>query len=269
MHEQCGVIAALSCYSRCSFFLVLKIILSKSILTNLWGSSEAILLCMFLSPVDASSDGLYIYLARVSAALLRVVRRDGFSSHNVYTRLLARITSDRFFYKFYFNTLYIYLCWILSHAWSGQSLEGSILGGPFEAQYLNLYRRGLQNCWQIFLIVTTISELFVLPYILVSLHSCLWVSDTCTLIWRRFLGLFIVPYFLVTAGAPKNWRNCFVLVRGISGSLFPAFFLNRPLTKTVLAGCLHYIQRSFWRSHLSSCSVRRRGRNRGNRINCW
>ena len=38
-------------------------------------------LCMFLSPVDASSDSLHVYLALVVAVLLRVAWWGGFSSH--------------------------------------------------------------------------------------------------------------------------------------------------------------------------------------------
>ena len=78
---------------------------------------------MFLSPVDASSDSLYIYLARVSAALLGVGRRDGFSSNNVYTRLLARIASSCFFLQGLFQhlgyllVLYSQPCLIWTVSW--------------------------------------------------------------------------------------------------------------------------------------------------------
>ena len=48
----------------------------------------------FLSPVDASSDGLYIYLALVSAALLGVGWQGRFSSHKVYTHLFLRMESS-------------------------------------------------------------------------------------------------------------------------------------------------------------------------------
>ena len=66
---------------------------------------------MFLSPVDASSDSLYIYLARVSAALLGVGQRDGFSSNNVYTHLLARITSAFYcFFTRFISTPWIFAC---------------------------------------------------------------------------------------------------------------------------------------------------------------
>ena len=44
-----------------------------------------------LSPVDAYSDGLYIYLALVSAAILGIDRNGGLSSHTDYTRLLERL----------------------------------------------------------------------------------------------------------------------------------------------------------------------------------
>ena len=43
--------------------------------------------CMFLSPVNDSSDYLHIYLVLLSVDLLGVRRRGGFSSRKVYTRL--------------------------------------------------------------------------------------------------------------------------------------------------------------------------------------
>ena len=55
---------------------------------SIWGYA----LVNFLSLVYASLDGLNIYLALVSASLLEVDRRGGLSSHNVHTRLLARLT---------------------------------------------------------------------------------------------------------------------------------------------------------------------------------
>ena len=49
---------------------------------------------IFLSTFDASLDGLHIYLELASAALLGVGRQGGFSSHSVYTRIMARLSSD-------------------------------------------------------------------------------------------------------------------------------------------------------------------------------
>ena len=56
------------------------------------GTSGTMNLCIFLSTVDASLDGLHISLGFASAAFLGVGRRGGFSSHSVYTRLMERIS---------------------------------------------------------------------------------------------------------------------------------------------------------------------------------
>ena len=49
----------------------------------------------FLSSVGTSSDGLNICLVIVRAALIGVVQRGGFSSHEIYTRLMAWLASDQ------------------------------------------------------------------------------------------------------------------------------------------------------------------------------
>ena len=107
------------------------------------------------------------------------------------------------FYKLYFNTLNICLRWILVRVRYEQSLEGSTLEGPFEAQCLQPHLRGFQNCWQIFLIVPTWDVLFFPSDIIGGLCSCWWVSYICLLVWRCSLGLFLVPYFPVTTGDPN------------------------------------------------------------------
>ena len=63
-------------------------------------------LCMFLSAVDASAYGLYIYLALVSAALLGVGQRGGFSPHIFTPALWCRWNIPIwFFFKVYYKNL--------------------------------------------------------------------------------------------------------------------------------------------------------------------
>ena len=109
----------------------------------IWGHS----LAHFLSPVDMSSEGIHICLALVSTALLGVCRRCGFSSHNIYTCLLAHLVLYNWvvlFYKVYPQTLDICLIWILSRVQSGQSLEGSIRYlGPFSCSTSLTFSEGV------------------------------------------------------------------------------------------------------------------------------
>ena len=77
----------------------------------IWG--HALVYCF--SQVDALWEGLCIYLAHVSLAVLRVGRQGGFSSHIVYVRLLAWLESSHLVVLFYkvFHTLDVCLIWLL------------------------------------------------------------------------------------------------------------------------------------------------------------
>ena len=65
-------------------------------------------MCVYLSTVEVYLKGIYIYLALVSAAILRVGQRCGLSSHMFYIYALVRLESSHwvvYFYKVYSNPL--------------------------------------------------------------------------------------------------------------------------------------------------------------------
>ena len=65
------------------------------------GPYRAMHLCIVISTVDASLDGLHISIGISISALLGVGRRGGFSYHSVYTRLMARLNMTFGFVYFY------------------------------------------------------------------------------------------------------------------------------------------------------------------------
>ena len=94
------------------------------------GSNRAMRLCVYLSTVEASLEGLHIYLALISGALLSVGQIGGFSSHMVYICAMVRLESSHwvvYFYKVYSNILGICLHCIISRVRSGNLPEGSAL----------------------------------------------------------------------------------------------------------------------------------------------
>ena len=81
-----------------------------------------------LSPVDMYSNCLHIYIALVSAALRGVGCQGGSSSRKFLGVCHSLISIHWFFFnKAYFNTLDIFMHWLLSRVQSIKSLEGSAL----------------------------------------------------------------------------------------------------------------------------------------------
>ena len=101
--------------------------MSVIILQTYYSSSADMQSCMFLYTVDVSWDNLHVYLALISAALLRVGWRWWFSSHMFYNLYQMWLSSDHclfYFYMVYYKTLNICLRWLLSLFWSWHLLEG-------------------------------------------------------------------------------------------------------------------------------------------------
>ena len=93
-------------------------------------SNRAIRLCVYLSTVEASSEGIHIYIALISVALLGVCQRGGLSSHMFYTCALLRLEYSHwvvYFYMVYSNTLVICLLFIISRFRTGNLPEVSSL----------------------------------------------------------------------------------------------------------------------------------------------
>ena len=106
------------------------------------GPSAAMHLCIYLSTVDASLDGIYISLELVSASLLGVGRWGGFSSHRVYTRLMARLSSDHWVCLFFTR-------WVSNNLafWQKPCRLRSVLkGSSFQYSLSSISRRRLQSC---------------------------------------------------------------------------------------------------------------------------
>ena len=74
-----------------------------------------------------------------------------------------------------------------------------------------------------------------------------------------------IPEFL---GLRNSQKDCFAIASDVPGNSITAFCCSHLETKKVFSGCLTSIRRDFKCSHISSCSVRRRGKNRGNRRIC-
>ena len=136
--------------------------------------------------------------------------------------------------------------------------------------------RGGSNFWRIFLIVPARYGLFVPSYLFGDLCYCLWVSDIILLLsnffsrriqsgqkifwllvwWRSFCGILIVPQFHVMKGAPKFWRDCFALPRGICPL---SYLFYRLMTENVLTGWSPYLWRVFGLAFFPCSLWRRRG----------
>ena len=76
------------------------------------------------------------------------------------------------------------------------------------------------------------------------------------------------PKFPNFLGLWNSQRDCFAIASDVPGNSITAFCCSHLETKKVFSGCLTSIRRDFKCSHISSCSVRRRGKNRGNRRIC-
>ena len=138
----------------------------------------------------------------------------------------------------------------------------SVFEGTLVSQCLRHFLRGFRGFWKIFQPLLRnldcISRLISLGVSsLVAGSSTVW-----PLIPWRFWGLLIVLQLHVMKGAPTLSGG---LLSSILGNMLPAFFFNCLVTEEDFMGCLPFLWWYFGGSRLSSCSVRRIEKNRGNR----
>ena len=107
--------------------------------------------CIFLSTADVSLYGLHISLEIVSESLLGVGWWGGFSSHSVYTRLIARLSSDHWVCLFLQGEFTTPWTWVSNILKFWRKLENSTLLSwvlLFGLLCRKVFRRRLQSCQQ-------------------------------------------------------------------------------------------------------------------------
>ena len=151
-------------------------------------------LCMFLSTVDASLNGLHISLGLASEELLGVSWWGGLSYHSVYTRLMERLQYYHWFFlclQGYFPTPWPFgknlrtplrsqgLLFLVFSVWhfsgGGQSWQQNISPAKFCASYWVVYFRSIFLA--IFFLVVGFSSMYKMNSLLrAPLHSwgALW-----------------------------------------------------------------------------------------------
>ena len=193
--EQRGAITVLFVTLGTEVFKALKIIISR-LFFEIMRFIRVHALMHMLSPVDVSSGGLHIYLELISADILGVGWRGGFSSYMVTPAFWRIWNLPGWVLNKILHTLSILLRWIIIHVRSGHYLEGSATFSRFLwlISVSGVFGGGYEVFGKKILIVSARSGLFVPSDIPRGLHSRRWVSDIRPLIWRCSLGILIFAY---------------------------------------------------------------------------
>ena len=181
----------------------------------------ALHLRIFLSPVDASLDGLYIYLVLLSVALIGVGWRGGFSYH-MFTPTLWRgchLTIRFFFYKDLLQTSWNFgeKLRTLLHSW----------GSPFQLFLSSAFQRRLQSHRRIYFIVFAQAGLIVLSDLLGGLwYFCHVVWSYVCLFGGSPVGSFLATWYVssfrdfpIAQGLQNFRRDCFAPAHNIPASI--------------------------------------------------
>ena len=139
----------------------------------------------------------------------------------------------------------ICLRWLLSRVQYGILLKGpapilrvlfffdvsDIFGGGFEV--VSEFYQPLHTRWRLFSLKYLGGSPTLPPVLRVSYRS-----SGGAYFWR----IFIVPQFSLILGVfQSSWKDCFATAIDVPGSLVPAFYCSRLVTKKVLSGCLPYL----------------------------
>ena len=135
----------------------------------------------------------------------------------------------------------------------------SILEGPLVDHCLWRFWRGFQSCRRSFLIVPARSIFFSSPISsgvsnLVTRYLTIW-----PIVWRRFFGILIDPQSPVITRALKCWDRNVRYWKQRTGNYPPCLLFHPLVMEKDLAGYFPSLWWYFWCSHISSCSMRKRG----------
>ena len=159
-------------------------------------------LCILITGLNVSWTACIIWSCACQRGPSRGWSASGSSSHKVYTSLLERLVYAYycFFYKVYYNTLDIFLRWILIRVWSGHSLEGS---APFLRVLLNsLSVRSFSEK------IMKLSDIFLIVHPTFSERGVWRCWSTCWLSLRNMA--FFVPYVILW-GYPLLIPDCLII----------------------------------------------------------
>ena len=139
------------------------------------------------------------------------------------------------------------LFWILTNAWSGQTLQGSALFfrvPPFLFNASDVFAGG-SIVFGKSSIVPMRSGWSAPSRFLGGLRSCCWVCYWPAHLLEISSGYssLILPDFL--GGTQSSRKDCFTIARSVTVSLLSTFYSIFPLTKKFLPGCLPYLQGYF------------------------
>ena len=216
-----------------------------------------------LSTVNASSDSLHIFIAHVSASLLKVDWQGRLSSH-IFTPTRCRgwhMPIWLFCFKRY-STPCIFTCAgfsVISHM---ENYFNNTLH-YWETFYFSMspmFLRGFPISQQVFPIVPAWYGLFFHSEIVRYICSCLQGFDHLIYCLAVFLsGSWLSQRSQFPWELSKFLRTIAPQMRATSWEVFflPYFFSH--FTGKVLVGYFPYLRWNFYCSHLSSCYVRRRG----------
>ena len=185
-----------------------------------------------LSLVNASSGGIHVHLALVSAALLGVGQWGGFSSHIFYTQPLARLESDHWGF-FCINLI------TLLHSW----------WFPFYLIFPT-FPEAAPKLSEDFLSLTIsarAADIFLLPDLIGSLRYCRQVADIHSIFWQNSIQALSPLFSLISGGYPKFSG---VLLRSREWCLWkssPCHLFMLSLHEEVFGGLLSFSLTVFWR----------------------
>ena len=189
-----------------------------------------------------------IFILLVSATLLRVGRRGGFSSHTF---------TPSFYFSWILPIGFLFLQPVFQHLGCLLALAsrpcpictftwGLCSWGSFWGWMSPTRQRGSQSCRRIFPVLSARDGFIPVRSNWGSpIFSCRRVFGRPT---ARLVALLLGSWFPklpIFSGLQNSWRDCFALVSGVPGSLLPDFCSRCPFTKKVLTGCFPSLRRGF------------------------
>ena len=213
---------------------------------------------MYLSLADASNVCYAIFgLVIFSAALIGFGWQGNFFSHilpDVFVRVVYLPSFSLFIFTMCISNTLAF--WII--------LDDSaiFLGVPLSILFSRCFPEEAPKLSENFLslsISTRAAEVFLPPFILSGIRSCLRVFDFWALVWRRFWGILLVPHLPLMKGAPKKPKGMLRSCKWCSRKYSPCLMFTFSLMKNISMGCFPYLWQYFWWCCIYSCFIRRRG----------
>ena len=219
--------------------------------------------CMFLSPVNASSDSLHIYLAIVSVALLGVGRQGGLSSHMFTPDFWSGRHMPIWLFCFtMYSTPWIFSCAGFS-AVSDLDIHLRVMfrsWGPFDFSVFLAFSEGVLKLSENISVVPTRAGLSVLSDLLGGLRSCHWVFNCLTPCLAAFLWDIACPLahgFL--GGSLKLSEGLLHNCEQHYGKYSTCLLFSLSCDGEGFNGLIPFSPAGFLCSRIYSCSVSRRG----------